>query len=84
MKGIKAIYDAGENEFDRYTVYFSDRKGWGEDRPGIYPYVAMSLDPFWPLGLCQYGSGRLGRHNGRKIKFEDLPKDCQKAVMRDL
>ena len=26
----------------------------------------------------------LGRHNGKHIKFEDLPKDCQKVINSDL
>lgn len=81
-KGVKAIYDNGGKTWDRYSVYYSDRKAWGEDRPKMWPMVGMSLNPF--QGFGQHGSGMLGRHNGKRIAFEDLPKECQKLVNRDL
>lgn len=90
MKGIEAIYDNGGKTFDRYTVYYSDRRGWGfphdRNRNGkkIYPCVSMNAGPFNPLGFGQHGSGSLGRHNGNRIAFEDLPEDCKRLVRRDL
>lgn len=82
-KKIKAIYDRRQ-AVDRYTVYFSDRKAWGISTPKIYPCVCMSADPFHPQGVGQHSSGMLGQHNGRKIKFEELPEDCQRLVIQDL
>ena len=84
MKGIKAIYDNEGASIDRYAVYFSHPKDWGITQTGIYPNVSMSGAPFHPQGFCQHGEGMLGQHNGKRIKFEALPKDCQKAVRREL
>jgi len=89
-KGIKAIYDAGCKWADRYTVYYSDRRGWGflnernAQGKNIYPCVGMSASPFHPQGVGQHGSGVLGRHNGKRIDFKDLPRDCQALVLGDL
>lgn len=67
--------------------------------PPHYPYLAMNGVPFHPqMGFCQHGSNpnnpcdtkngwavAIGRkcHLGRRITFQDLPKDCQKAVVSD-
>jgi len=84
MKGIKAIYDNGGLSIDQYTVYFSNPKDWGIRQRGVYPCLGMSATPLHPQGFCQHSEGVLGSHNGQKIRFEDLPKDCQKAVKVDL
>ena len=82
-KGIKAIYDSGEATADRYTVYYCWPGHWGLQFPD-YAYVIMSNNPGDPGGVCQHGTGRLGRHNGRRIVFTDLPTACQLVVRRDL
>ena len=61
-------------------------------------YVGMSGAPYHPQGVCMHGespqpidslSGQwppaIGRHNylGVRIRFEDLPADCQRVVMSD-
>lgn len=87
------VYDFGEEHCDRYTVVYTGNyrgKGW-------FQYVGMSAAPFHPQGVCQHGEtpnqvdvvkgwppamGRKG-HLGKRISFNDLPKDCQKVVMRD-
>jgi len=68
---------------DRYTVVYSNLKtGWCS-------YVGMSGSPYHPQGFCQHGENRdpIDRpkysHLGKKIKFQDLPEDCQKVVMSD-
>ena len=87
MNRIHSIYDAGESGgADRYTVYY---KGRGTlHRFGVNNYLrqglAMSGAPFHPQGFCQHTSGQPGRHNGKRITFDQLPADCQKAVMQDL
>lgn len=83
-KGVKAVYDDGGKSIDRYTVYYSDRKAWGYDGGKLWPCVAMNAVPFHPQGFGQHSSGMLGRHNGKRIPFEDLPEDCQKLVRQDL
>lgn len=83
-KGVKVVYDDGGKSIDRYTVYYSHPRKWGIREPGVYALVGMSAAPFHPQGFGQHGEGRLGRHNGRKIRFEELPEDCQRLVRRDL
>jgi hypothetical protein len=63
-----------------------------------FQYVGMSADPrhicmhgeSQTIIDCPHGwteqVGRICRHNpnlGRRIRFEDLPADCQKVVLRD-
>lgn len=75
-------YDSGPNGFwDRYTVVYLDHKERGR---GTYSARAMSARPFHPQGFGQMTTAMLGRHLGKRIKFEDLPEDCQKVVKQDL
>ena len=67
------IYDNRGLSMDRYSVYFTSTE-----------CLAMSEDPFHPLGFGQHSTGKVGPHNGQEIKFSDLPPDCQKAVLTDL
>lgn len=49
----------------------------------------MSSQPFHPQGFGQHGESDspIDRptygHLGKKIKFDDLPEDCQKLVLSD-
>jgi hypothetical protein len=74
------IYDNGGKTFDRYTaVYLLEREG-----PNLYGARGMSEHPFHPLGFGMYCSAMPGRHLGKRIKFEQLPPDCQRLVLSDL
>ena len=74
-------YDNGDKTADRYTVIYLDYPRY----PGkIYQAVAMSAQPFHPQGVGQHVTVMLGRHLGKRIKFQDLPLDCQKLVKQDL
>jgi len=75
------IYDNFGKTADRYTVVYM---GCPERRHRMFESVGMDSTPFHPMGICQHGPATPGRHLGRRIKFEDLPKDCQKVVRRDL
>ena len=75
---IKAIYDNGGKSFDRYTVYYDEKDGQ------FYSCLGMSENPFHPQGCGYHSSGILGRHNGKRISFDELPIACQKAVNQDL
>lgn len=79
------IYDNGGETYDRYTVFFLDdvNEARGE-REKLTAYVAMSEDPFHPQGFGQHGEGVPGKHNGKVITFDKLPKDCQQLVRQDL
>ena len=74
------IYDNGGKTFDRYTAVYMDQS---EGR-GLYAARGMSENPFHPQGFGQYCSAMAGRHLGRRIPFEALPTDCQRAVMLDV
>lgn len=77
-------YDSGpDGSADRYTVVYT-RSGDGR----CY-YVGMSGSPFHPQGVGMHGEhdSMIDRptygHLGKRIKFADLPEDCQKLVLRD-
>jgi hypothetical protein len=89
-------YDDGKMG-DRFTVVYTGKyKG---KMPGWCQYVGMSAAPFHPQGVCQHGEHdgmidvakgcwagpAIGRscHLGKRIRFEDLPEDCQRVVWND-
>ena len=88
-------YDNKGKSFDRYTVVFTGRyrryKKLEDERklPKYYVYLAMCANPFHPQGFGQRGEGNSlidkpsYKHLGKKIKFNDLPADCQKLVIND-
>lgn len=77
-------YDNGGESFDRYTVVFTKKTDRGHSQ-----YVAMSSNPFHPQGFYQHEESfefidkPSYRHLGKKISFEQLPADCQTAVIQD-
>jgi hypothetical protein len=85
--------------FDRYTaVYLKPmiQKDGTRYSPDSFAYAGMSTEPFHPQGFGQHGESdrgpadfppcRLGgrNHLGKRIRFADLPPDCQKLVLQDL
>ena len=56
----------------------------------VYPYLGMSAMPFHPQGVGQHGEHwrpidrPSHKHLGKRIAFDQLPTDCQKAVLQDL
>ena len=89
-------YDNRDETIDRYTVVFTGR--YTHLTGGEHNYLAMNSAPFHPQGFGQHGSTdfvtdcpngawppALGRkcHLGWRIKFEDLPADCQKVALAD-
>lgn len=80
-------YDNGGKTADRYTVVFTGR--YRKTPRDEFLYLGMNAHPFHPQGIGQHGSSReqIDRpsygHLGKKIKFTDLPEDCQKAVLND-
>lgn len=82
---IHSIYDFGDTVADRYTVYYKGRGTIRMDKGIVLRQcVGMSGAPFHPQGFGQHSEGKPGRHNGKKITWEELPKDCQTLVERDL
>jgi hypothetical protein len=87
-----SVWDDGEKFADRYTVVYLDDIGESWEGRANVVYLGMSAAPFHPQGFCQHGEmhldavaykGRGGAFN-KRIKFDDLPADCQKAVKNDL
>jgi hypothetical protein len=74
---IRAIYYS-QKYADCYTVYFNDF--YFSRGQKLFNCLCMSENPFHPQGIGQHSSGMLGNHNGKKIAFEALPRDCQKIV----
>lgn len=79
------IFDAGEHYADRYTIAF---KGYRVPNLGMfYPYLASGPDPFHPQGFgqhCECKGFLTGRHLGRRVTFESLPKDVQKFILQSI
>jgi len=80
-------YDNGGKTADRYTVVFTGR--YTHKTGGDFIFLSMSTHPTHPQGVGQHGSDRnqIDRpaysHLGKRIKFDDLPEDCRKVVLRD-
>jgi hypothetical protein len=70
-------YDNGGKTMDRYTVIFMDSP---EALAGHFACLAMNHEPFHPQGFGQHSAAIPGRHLGKRIKFEELPADCQRLV----
>jgi hypothetical protein len=77
-----AIYDNGGRALDRYTVilnrYRTDANG-----ARLWDSFSMCDNPRHPQGFGQHAEAQRGKHLGKRIKFEDLPKEC-KDVLTDL
>ena len=74
------IYDSGDKHLDRYTVVLLD---YPEYQPNTFTALAMSERPFDPQGFGQHTIATPGKHLGKRIKFTDLPKDCQRMVLQE-
>ena len=77
-------YDLDDGKcFDRYTVVFT---GNYKGRDGC-DYLGMSENPYHPQGFGQHGWNASPidyprySHIGKKIRFQDLPEDCQTLVI---
>jgi hypothetical protein len=75
-----ACYDNGGRSADRYTVVYLD----APERPGLFACIGMDDRPFHPQGIGMHATAMPGRHLGKRVRFSDLPADCQKAVLQDL
>lgn len=77
-------YDNGTS-YDRYTVVFTGK--YRESTGGNYWYLGMSENPHHPQGMGYHGSADKSidrpkyAHLGKRIKFEQLPPDCQKETI---
>lgn len=78
------VYDNGGETIDRYTVVFTGR--YRHKTGGEFWHLGMNAAPFHPQGFGQHGSHdtQIDRpsygHLGKKIRFDELPTDCQRCV----
>jgi len=81
---ILEIRDNQGETLDRYCVVYdySDQETANGEK--LYWSVCMNSAPFHPQGIGSHGPAMPGKHLGKKIKFSQLPADCQKLVMQDL
>lgn len=80
-------YDSGpDGTMDRYTVLFTGRgtREWSAtSNRWLLTSLAMNEAPFHPQGFGQHVLAAPGKHLGRRIKFRQLPPDCQKLTLCD-
>jgi hypothetical protein len=83
IKALKKvrIYDNQGETFDQFTAVFMMLP---ERQAGMFSAVGMSEHPFSPQGFGQHCPAMPGKHLGKQIKFQELPKDCQKLILQDL
>lgn len=78
-------YDNEGKTLDRYTVVFTGH--YRRKTGGQFMYLGMSASPFHGIGQHGFSDTQIDRpiygHLGKRIKFADLPTDCQKAVLDD-
>lgn len=74
------IYDNGGKTLDRFTAVYMDQKEYN----GNFSARGMCESPFSPQGFGCSCVAKPGRHLGKRIKFAQLPKDCQKLILQDL
>ena len=72
-----AVYDNGGATLDRYTVIPLDADWHGMA-------LGLSTQPSHPQGFSQWGQCSEGPHLGKRIRFEQLPRNVQEHVMMRL
>jgi hypothetical protein len=78
------IFDNGGKTADRYTVvYLSMPDSRDIFHRQTFESLGMSAEPFHPQGVGMHGAAIPGSHLGKRIRWEQLPVDCQKAVLQD-
>ena len=75
---ILACYDNGGKTFDRYTIVFDETEKYHASGNVFNACLAIGNDP---RGFSQWSTCQMGRHLGKKLKFEELPENVQKHVI---
>jgi hypothetical protein len=85
-KHIRCYEAKSKNVIDRFTVVFTRASCFmGQDFVGRVYYVGLSESPAHPLGFYQHGE-RLRQDFGglgSRIKFTELSKDGQTAILNE-
>ena len=77
---ITAIYDAGPDIWDRYTVFIDDCTDEalclsGVEHNAVFPRQAAYL------GYSEFANAEPGDHLGRPITFDELPEHIQRLIL---
>jgi hypothetical protein len=83
--------DAKDGSSDRYTVVYTREVNADKAtrQRGWYFVMGMSGAPYHPQGICLHSEypNRVDKptykHLGKRIRFNQLPSDCQRAALRD-
>ena len=82
---IHSIWDNGGETADRYSIYLGGQFWPLNTVNGLRDCLAVNDTPTSPnMGFSQFCMGQPGPHNGRRIKFSELPLNVQKHVRRRL
>lgn len=89
--GVLAIYDAGPDEFERYTVFYTEPVAGTTYADMVIGYRGMSEHPAAPNGFGVFGdmpahevSALRVRWSHRACRWTALPPDVQACVRRDV
>lgn len=76
------MYDNGGRSADRYTLIPPRTAGkeWREHAPGSWIALACNAAPFHPQGIGMHVAAVPGSHLGKRIRWDDLPPDVQRAA----
>lgn len=81
---IKSIYDNRGKTSDRYTIILTINS-YGKMKPQNRDCLSLNNCPENPAyGISQFDTCNEGKHLGKKIKFEDLPKNVQEHIKNRL
>jgi hypothetical protein len=75
---IIACYDNGGETLDRYTIVFNTFHDYKKTLRECLALSKGDEDGFF--GFSQFSSCQLGKHLGKKLKFEQLPEHVQKHI----
>lgn len=77
---ILSIHDNMGKTWDRYTIVIDAQ--WNRDNKKLLSCIGSNENPFYHTGgFWQHSSCMRGRHLGKRIQFENLPFDVQKALV---
>ena len=72
---VTRIYDNGGATQDRYMIVLG-----GPDSLELNECLGLDETPESPLGFSQMGECRVGAHLGKRLEWNDLPKEIQKHI----
>lgn len=78
-----SVYDNGGKTFDRYTIVLLETKSKPLFGGKYYDYECIGSSENG-TGFFMHSTCQLGRHLGKKIKFESLPKELQERVIDEI